>query len=325
MKRLIKPVSLVLAVVFAATAFTACGNKKEADADSLISVTATQQVTDKKEDFNKEEYAVNNVAVTSSANDISATVAETASDAGQAVEKTSVVKPETKPSDSKDTSAKKRLVIATNAQFAPFEYYENGKLTGIDIDLANLIAQKLGMECEFVDMDFDNLVSSVQSGSADIAISAITVTEERQNKVSFSAPYLKESQLIVVRKSSEIKTFDDILLQGARIGVAAGSLAEAYLKEDFGNEATISFVNEYGVLVSLETGRIDAAVISGGTAEKYLKESGGLTVIDKEYAVEEYAIAVSKDNPELLVKINIALRELKSEGKIDAIIAKYTH
>lgn len=323
MKRLIKPISLVLAVVFAATAFTACGNKKEADADSLISVTATQQVTDKKEDFNKEEYAVNNVAVTSSANDISATVAETAPDAGQAVEKTSAVKPETKPSDSKDTSAKKRLIIATNAQFAPFEYYENGKLTGIDIDVANLIAQKLGMECEFVDMDFNNIVTYVKNGSADIGMAALTVTDERLERVNFSVPYVKETQVIVVKEGSGLKTLND--LQGKQIGVEQGSAAEFYAEEDFAGETLIGFVNESAVLVSMETGRIDAAVISGGTAEKYLKESGDLTVIDKEYAVEEYAIAVSKDNPELLVKINIALRELKSEGKIDAIIAKYTH
>lgn len=323
MKRLIKSISLVLAVAFAATAFTACGNKEEVEADSLISVTATQRVTDKKVTFNKEEYEVNNVEIMSSANDISETVAETVSDAGQDVEKTSAAKPETKPSDNKDSSAKKRLVIATNAQFAPFEYYENGKLTGIDVDTAKLIAQKLGMECEFAEMPFDNITTQVKNGSADIGMAAFAVTDERLEIVNFSVPYMEETQVVVVKEGSEIKTLDG--LQGKLIGVAQGSTAEFYAEADFAGDSLIRFLNESDVLVSLETGRIDAAVISSDAAEKYLKESGNLKVIDKEFAVDEYAVAVSKDNPELLVKINTAIAELKSEGKIDAVIAKHTH
>lgn len=212
------------------------------------------------------------------------------------------------------------LVMATNAEFPPYEYHEGDEIVGIDAEVAALIAEELGMTLEIEDMAFDSVLAAVQSGKADIAMAGITVTDERKMVVNFSDTYTKATQLVIVAEDSEIASPDD--LTGKTIGVQLGTTGDIYAGDV--EDATVErYSKGFEAVQALMQGKIDAVVIDGEPAKVFVEENEGIKLLDEAFTEEEYAIAVSKDNEELLEQINTALATLEENGKFDEVLAKY--
>ena len=212
------------------------------------------------------------------------------------------------------------LVMATNAEFPPYEYYEDGDIVGIDVEIAKAIAAKLGMELQIEDMAFDAIIPAVTSGKADFGAAGMTVTEERQRSVEFTDTYANSNQVAIVKEDSDITGSD--ALAGKIIGVQLGTTGDALATEI--KDATVERYNKgLEAVQSLTQGKIDAVVIDQATAEAFVKKTEGIKILEEKMSEEEYAIAIKKGNMELGEKMNEASKELKEEGKIDEIVAKY--
>ena len=213
-----------------------------------------------------------------------------------------------------------QLIMATNAEFPPYEYREGDQIVGIDADIAAAIAEELGMELVIEDMQFDSIIAAVQSGKADIGVAGMTVTEDRLATVNFSTPYTQAAQVIIVKSDSEITTPD--ALTGKTIGVQLGTTGDIYA-EDI-EDATIDRYNKgFEAVQALLQGKVDAVIIDREPANVFVEQNEGLKVVDEEFTVEDYAICIAKDNTDLLEKINAALATLQESGKLDEIKAKY--
>ncbi len=211
--------------------------------------------------------------------------------------------------------------MATNAAFPPYEYKEGDKFVGIDIDIAEAIAKELGMTLEVVDMEFDSIITSVNKGEVDVGIAGMTITDERLEEVNFSSSYATGIQVVIVNEGSDIKSIED--LDGKKIGVQLGTTGDIYATEDYGADNVTQYSKGADAVLALKGGDVDAVIIDNEPAKAFVAENEGLTILDTEYAVEDYAIAVAKDNDELLDKINAALEKLTADGTIDEIISKY--
>ena len=215
---------------------------------------------------------------------------------------------ETTGSEASSDAAGGTLVMATNAEFPPYEYYEGENVVGIDADIAAAVADKLGMELKIEDMAFDSIIPAVTSGKADIGLAGMTVTEDRLENVDFSDTYAHATQVVIVKEDSDIASPDD--LEGKKIGVQLGTTGDIY-------------AGGFEAVQALAQGKIDAVVIDGEPAKVFVKENEGLKMLDEAFTEEDYAIAVAKGNDELLDKINTALGELKDSGELDKIVDKY--
>lgn len=212
------------------------------------------------------------------------------------------------------------LTMATNAEFPPFEYIENNKIVGADVDIANAIADKLGMKLEISNIDFDAALTGASTGKYDMAVAGITANDERRKNMNFSDDYYQASQAIIVMANSAIKTAAD--LEGKVIACQEGTTGEQYLID---NEYKIqSFKTGAEAVSSLTTGKADAVVIDNQVAQALSEKQDGATVVlDEALTKESYAIAMKLGNDELTEKINGALKELKEEGKLAEIFDKY--
>lgn len=214
------------------------------------------------------------------------------------------------------------LTMGTNATFPPYEYTdENGDIIGIDAEIAEAIAEELGLKLEIKDMEFDSLIPAVKAGSIDIAFAGMTVNDERKESVDFSDTYAKGVQVIIVPEDSKIASPDD--LEGKKIGVQAGTTGDIYCTDDFGQENVKQFNNGALAVTALTQGQVDCVIIDNEPAKNFVKSNKGLKILETSYADEDYAAAVSKENNELLKKVNEAMKTLKDNGKIDEIISKY--
>lgn len=214
------------------------------------------------------------------------------------------------------------LVMATNAEFPPYEYHDGGAIVGIDVEIAEAIAGKLGMTLEIEDIAFDSIIPEVVSGKADIGVAGMTVSEDRLVNVDFSDPYTTASQVIIVKEGSEITGPDD--LGGKFIGVQLGTTGDIYASDYEAEGSTIERYNKgFEAVQAMMQDKIDAVVIDLEPAKVFVEENEGIVILDEALTVEEYAIAVQKGNTELLDKINGALAELKDSGELQAIIDKY--
>lgn len=212
------------------------------------------------------------------------------------------------------------LVMATNAEFPPYEYHEGDEIVGIDAEIAAAIAEKLGMELKIEDMAFDSIILAVDAGKADMGLAGMTITEDRLKNVDFSDTYAHASQVVIVKEDSEIASPDD--LTGKKIGVQLGTTGDMYAGDI--EDATVERYNKgFEAVQALSQNKIDAVVIDQEPAKVFVEENEGLKVLDEAFTEEDYAIAVAKGNTELLEKINTALAELKESGKLDEIVAKY--
>ncbi len=214
------------------------------------------------------------------------------------------------------------LVMATNAEFEPWEFHDGDQIVGIDAEIAAAIAEELGMELEIEDMAFDSIIPAVTSGKADFAMAGMTVDEKRKQSVDFSDTYAKASQRIIVKSDSAIATPDD--LKGKVVGVQQGTTGDLYVSDLEADNTTVERYNKgFEAVQALSQGKIDAVVIDGEPAKVFVEQTDGLKILDEAFTDEEYAAAVKKGNTELLDKINGALKNLKESGKLDEIVAKY--
>ena len=220
---------------------------------------------------------------------------------------------ETTGSEASSDAAGGTLVMATNAEFPPYEYYEGENVVGIHADIAAAVADKLGMELKIEDMAFDSIIPAVTSGKADIGLAGMTVTEDRLENVDFSDTYAHATQVVIVKEDSDIASPDGVQL-GTTGYIYAGDI----------KDATVERYNKgFEAVQALTQGKIDAVVIDGEPAKVFVKENEGLKMLDEAFTEEDYAIAVAKGNDELLDKINTALGELKDSGELDKIVDKY--
>lgn len=217
--------------------------------------------------------------------------------------------------------AGKTLIMATNAEFPPYEYHEGKDIVGIDVEIAKAVAEQMGAKFEVSDMAFDAIISAVDSGKADFGAAGMTVTEDRKKNVDFSDTYATSVQSVIIPENSDIKSIDD--LKGKKIGVQQGTTGDIYATKDYGKDAIQPFPKGVDAVLALGAGKVDAVIIDGNTAKAFVADQKGLKLLDSAYAEEEYAICVKKGNTELRDGINAALKELKASGKLDEIVAKY--
>ena len=234
-----------------------------------------------------------------------------------------------------------KLVMATNAAFPPYEFKDdNGAFAGIDVEIAQAIADKLGMELEIVDVDFDAIIGGVQSGKYDMGMAGMTVTDERKESVNFSTTYATGIQVVIVKEGSTITAADDffnldadgnwVSLKDAnvKVGVQQGTTGDIYASSapkdwGFGEGNVIRYKTGADAILALNKGEVQAVIIDNEPAKSFVNANEGLKILEADYANEDYAICVAKSNTELLDQINKALAELKAEGKLDEIIGKY--
>lgn len=220
------------------------------------------------------------------------------------------------------SSDENTLVMATNATFPPYEYVEGDEIVGIDPEIAAAIADELGMELQIEDVDFDSIVAGVASGKYDMGMAGMTVDPDRLESVNFSDSYATGIQSIIVKEGSPIQSVDD-LSSSTKIGVQQGTTGAQYAADDYGQDAVVNFNKGADAVQALVTDKVDCVIIDNEPAKSFVEANPGLKILDTEYAVEDYAICVAKDNDELLDKINDALAKLKEDGTLDEIINKY--
>ena len=221
-----------------------------------------------------------------------------------------------------------KLIMATNAAFPPYEYIEGNEVVGIDAEIAGAIAEKLGLELQIDDMEFDSIIESVKGGKADIGLAGMTVTPEREEVVNFTASYATGVQVVIVNEGSAITTVDDLFAEGAShvIGVQRNTTGDLYSTWDL-EDAGLATIDRYSkgadAVQALLTGKVDCVVIDNEPAKAFVEANEGLVILDTAYAVEDYAAAMNKDNTALYEAVNKALEELIADGTVASIIAKY--
>ena len=214
-----------------------------------------------------------------------------------------------------------KLTMATNAAFPPYEMTTDaGDFEGIDIETAQAIADKLGLELQIDDMDFDAALLSVQQGKADIVMAGVTVTDEREAVMDFSDSYATGIQSIIVPEGSDIASPDD--LAGKKIGTQRGTTGYIYCSDDFGDENVVAYDDGLTAVQALNNGQVDAVVIDNAPAKEFIAANPGLKILDTSYAEEDYAIGMAKNSP-LEDAVNSVLEELKADGTLQAIVDKY--
>ncbi len=215
-----------------------------------------------------------------------------------------------------------KLIMSTNAAFPPYEMTtDSGEFEGIDIETAQAIADKLGLELQIDDMDFDAALLAVQQGKADMVMAGVTVTDERQNVMDFTDSYATGIQSIIVKEDSDIASVDD--LAGKKIGTQRGTTGYLYCSDDFGDENVVAYDNGLTAVQMLNNGQVDCVVIDNAPAKEFIAANPGLKLLGTAYVEESYAIGVGKGNTELKDAINTALEELKADGTLQAIVDKY--
>ena len=214
-----------------------------------------------------------------------------------------------------------KLTMATNAAFPPYEMTTDaGEFEGIDIETAQAIADKLGLELQIDDMEFDAALLSVQQGKADIVMAGVTVTDERKAVMDFSDSYATGIQSIIVPEGSDIASPDD--LAGKKIGTQRGTTGYIYCSDDFGDENVVAYDDGLTAVQALNNGQVDAVVIDNAPAKEFVAANPGLVILDTSYAEEDYAIGVAKGSS-LKDAVNAALEELKADGTLQSIVDKY--
>ena len=214
-----------------------------------------------------------------------------------------------------------KLTMATNAAFPPYEMTTDaGDFEGIDIETAQAIADKLGLELQIDDKELDDALLSVQQGKADIVMAGVTVTDERKAVMDFSDSYATGIQSIIVPEGSDIASPDD--LAGKKIGTQRGTTGYIYCSDDFGDENVVAYDDGLTAVQALNNGQVDAVVIDNAPAKEFIAANPGLKILDTSYAEEDYAIGMAKNSP-LEDAVNSVLEELKADGTLQAIVDKY--
>ena len=221
-----------------------------------------------------------------------------------------------------------KLIMSTNAQFPPYEMVaDDGSFEGIDVEVAEAIADKLGLELEIDDMDFDSALLAAQNGKSDMVMAGVTVNEERLQVMDFSDSYANGVQVVIVTEDSTIASVDD-LANVDQIGTQRGTTGYIYCSDTpenggYGEDHVTAYDDGATAVQALLNGQVDAVVIDNAPAQEYVKANPGLKILDTEFANEDYAIGVAKGNTALLDAINGALADLEADGTLQSIIDKY--
>ena len=223
-----------------------------------------------------------------------------------------------------------KLILATNCQFPPYEMVADGEgvyqgYEGIDIELAVAIADKLGLELQIDDMDFDSSLLAVQEGRSDILLAGLTYTDERDEVMDFTTKYATGVQVVIVKEGSDV-TMDNLgeKLVGTQRGTTGYQYASAAPEDGgFGEDHVLAYDNGATAVQALVNGQVDAVIIDGAPAEQYVAANDGLTILPTAWVEEDYCIAVDEGNTALLDAVQAILDEMLADGTLDAIIAKY--
>ena len=216
-----------------------------------------------------------------------------------------------------------KLVMVTEAGFAPYEYHDSNGIVGVDVDIAREIAASMGKELEIKDVAFDSLINELNSGKADFAAAGMSISEERKKEVDFSIEYVSSKQVIVVRKDyNKIKSVND--LNGKTISVQLGSVADSYVSKNYKNSKIIRQKKFLSAAEDVKAKKADCIVMDELPAKELVKNNSELTILSIELFTDKYAIAVKKGNTELLNKINEVLEKLIEEGKIEEFVINHS-
>lgn len=219
------------------------------------------------------------------------------------------------------TIEKGKLIMSTNAEFPPYEMTtDDGGFAGIDIEIAEAIAEKLGLELVIDDMDFNAALLSVQQGKSDMVMAGVTVDPDRQKVMDFSNSYATGVQVIIVKENSNVTadTLGDFM-----IGTQKGTTSDIYCSDDFGAEHVTTYDSSITAVQALINGQVDCVVVDNAPAQELVKANPGLKILETEYITENYAIGFNKGNTQLQEAVNKALAELTADGTIQKIIDKY--
>jgi polar amino acid transport system substrate-binding protein len=219
------------------------------------------------------------------------------------------------------TIEKGKLIMSTNAEFPPYEMTtDDGGFAGIDIEIAQAIAEKLGLELVIDDMDFNAALLAVQQGKSDMVMAGVTVDPDRQKVMDFSNSYATGVQVIIVKEDSNVTadTLGDFM-----IGTQKGTTSDIYCSDDFGAEHVTTYDSSITAVQALINGQVDCVVVDNAPAQELVKANPGLKILETEYITENYAIGFNKGNTQLQEAVNKALAELTADGTIQKIIDKY--
>lgn len=215
-----------------------------------------------------------------------------------------------------------KLIMVTEAGFAPYEYYSNGEIVGVDVDIAKEIAASMGKELIIKDIAFDSIINEVKTGKADFGAAGISYSEKRAKNVDFTINYSTSKQVVIVKNDSGITNIGDI--NNKKIAVQLGSIADTYVSSTYKDASVVRQKKYLAAIEDLNTGKVDCVVMDLLPAEQILKTNSGLKILDGALVEDSYGMIVKKGNKELLNNINKVLEKLKNEGKIDEYIIKHT-
>ena len=214
------------------------------------------------------------------------------------------------------------LVMVTEAGFAPYEYYDNGEVVGVDVDIAKEIAKEMGKKLVVKDVAFDSIINEVKTGKADFGAAGISYTDERAKQVDFSINYSTSNQVVVVKNGSNIRDVNNI--DGKKIAVQLGSVADTYVTSNFKNSEIIREKKYLAAIEDLKSGKADCVVMDELPAKEMVKNNNDIMILSGNLASDSYGMVVKKGNKKLLNAINKVLNKLKEDGNIDRYVINHT-
>ena len=215
-----------------------------------------------------------------------------------------------------------QLVMATEAGFAPYEYYQDGKIVGVDIAIAEEIAKALGKELVIKDVSFDFLINEVKSGKADFAAAGISITDERKKQVDFTNEYTISNQVVIVRNDSQITNFEQI--KDKRIAVQLGTVADLYVSKNYKNATLIQHKKYLSAVEDIKANKADCLIMDELPAKEIVKENKELKILDGILFQDKYGMIVKKGNDKLKKEINEVLNRMINDGTIDKLVIEYS-
>lgn len=214
------------------------------------------------------------------------------------------------------------LIMVTEAGFAPYEYYDDGEIVGVDIDIAREIAKEMGKELVVKDVAFDSIINEVKTGKADFGAAGISYTDERAKQVDFSINYSTSNQVVVVKNGSNIRDVNNI--DGKKIAVQLGSVADTYVTSNYKNSEIVREKKYLAAIQDLKDGKADAVVMDELPAKEMVKNNNDIMILSGNLASDSYGMVVKKGNTKLLNTIDKVLNRLKDDGKIDKYVINHT-
>lgn len=213
------------------------------------------------------------------------------------------------------------LIMVTEAGFAPYEYYEGGEIVGVDVDIARMIAEKLGKKLIIKDVAFDSIINEVKTGKADFGAAGISYSEERAKQVDFTINYSTSKQVVIVRTNNMLNAFNE--LNNKKIAVQLGSVGDTYATKNYPNATIVRQKKYLAAIQDLIDRKDDAVIMDELPAQEILKNYSDITLMEGYLTSDSYGMIVKKGNNELLISINEVLKDLKENGQIDEYIINH--